>query len=113
MAHVFEDAKQEGGRRLGERNSAPGNLWLPVAAHFTWNLVLGPVLGLTVSGSSQLGLGWRMLSVEGPPLITGGDFGPEGGLMVTLTTALLVTAMFWMHNRRPASGPPETSPGTT
>ena len=89
-----------------------GNLWLPVAAHFTWNLVLGPVLGLTVSGSSQLSLGWRVLSVEGPPLITGGDFGPEGGLMVTLTTALLVAAMLWLHNRRPASGPPETSPGT-
>ena len=27
-----------------------GNLWLPIAMHFVWNFLLGPVLGLAVSG---------------------------------------------------------------
>jgi membrane protease YdiL (CAAX protease family) len=27
-----------------------GNLWLPIAIHFAWNFLLGPVFGLAVSG---------------------------------------------------------------
>src|SRR5262245_35947813 len=30
------------------------NLWLPMAIHFAWNFLLGPALGLTVSGQSQI-----------------------------------------------------------
>jgi hypothetical protein len=64
-----------------------GNLWLPLGIHFAWNALLGPVLGLTVSGSDQLGLGWQVFQIEGPALFTGGAFGLEGGLVVTVTTA--------------------------
>jgi hypothetical protein len=64
-----------------------GGLWLPISIHFAWNFLLGPALGLTVSGSSGLGSGWRLLEVAGPELWTGGGFGLEGGLVVTLTTA--------------------------
>ncbi len=76
-----------------------GNLWFPVSIHFAWNLLLGPVLGLTVSGTGELGLGWSVFSVDGPELFTGGAFGVEGGLVVTLTTAILITvlALFWRN----------------
>jgi hypothetical protein len=43
-------------------------LWLPIGIHFAWNSLLGPVLGLTVSGTDQLGVGWRVFQVEGPAL---------------------------------------------
>jgi len=77
-----------------------GNLWFPVAIHFAWNLLLGPVLGLTVSGTAQMGLGWRMFVVEGPAHFTGGAFGLEGGLVVTLTTTLFIVAMIRFRSRQ-------------
>ncbi|HSM16637.1 MAG TPA: type II CAAX endopeptidase family protein [Gemmatimonadales bacterium] len=77
-----------------------GNLWFPVAIHVAWNLLLGPVLGLTVSGTGQMGLGWSMFTVEGPRLFTGGGFGLEGGLVVTLTTTFFVFTMVLFRSRQ-------------
>lgn len=84
------------------------NLWLSTAMHFAWNFVLGPVLGLTVSGSNELTAGWALLEVEGPPRFTGGAFGVEGGLAVTVTTALLVLGLALARARAPAA-PSDTS----
>jgi uncharacterized protein len=72
---------------------ATGNLWLPTALHFTWNFLLGPVLGLTVSGSDALTAGWRVFILDGPELFTGGAFGLEGGLFVTVTTTLSIVTV--------------------
>lgn len=74
-------------------------LWFPIAIHFAWNALLGPVLGLTVSGTGALGLGWRAFELSGPDLWTGGSFGLEGGLVVTLSTALLAAAMAGFRER--------------
>lgn len=79
-----------------------GNLWLPWAIHFAWNLLLGPVLGLTVSGTGEMGLGWSLFAVEGPALFTGGGFGLEGGLVVTATTTILVLALAGATRGTPA-----------
>ncbi|MBU2677814.1 MAG: CPBP family intramembrane metalloprotease [Gammaproteobacteria bacterium] len=80
-----------------------GNLWLPVAIHFAWNLLLGPVLGLTISGTGELGLGWEAFEITGPELYTGGVFGIEGGLIVTLTTAGLVMIFLLIRARQDVS----------
>ncbi len=80
-----------------------GNLWLPIAIHFTWNFLLGPVLGLTVSGQNQLNSGWQVFAVQGPALLTGGSFGLEGGLVVTLTTVIGAVVMFLLFRRRMTS----------
>lgn len=77
-----------------------GSLWFPVFIHFAWNFLLGPVLGLTVSGSSRLASGWQVLTVTGPDLWTGGQFGLEGGLLVTLTTGFGILAMALIWTRR-------------
>ncbi len=80
-----------------------GNLWLPIAIHFAWNLLLGPVFGLTISGTGALGLGWKAFEITGPELFTGGAFGVEGGLIVTLTTAglAMVLLLFRVHQDVP------------
>lgn len=76
-----------------------GNLWLPIAIHFAWNLLLGPVFGLTISGTGALGLGWKAFEITGPELFTGGAFGIEGGLIVTLTTAGLALVLMLIRVR--------------
>ena len=72
---------------LGMAYAVTGNLWLPIAVHFSWNFLLGPVLGLTVSGQALDG-GWQLLALEGPAPLTGGAFGLEGGLEATGATLL-------------------------
>jgi hypothetical protein len=61
-------------------------LWFVIAYHFMWNYAQGPLLGFPVSGLTFGG--WAQTRVAGPALWTGGAFGPEGGLLVTL---LLIT----------------------
>lgn len=77
-----------------------GTLWLPIAYHYAWNLTQGPVLGLPVSGMGWNGL--LALPVGGPSWLTGGAFGPEGGLVSTMVLLLSLLPL-WALTRRPAS----------
>ncbi|MBU2676690.1 MAG: CPBP family intramembrane metalloprotease [Gammaproteobacteria bacterium] len=77
-----------------------GSLWLPIGIHFAWNMLLGPVLGLTISGTASLGLGWTALEIDGPIAFTGGSFGIEGGLIVTFTTLALTAILILLRIRR-------------
>ncbi|MET0242145.1 MAG: CPBP family intramembrane glutamic endopeptidase [Flavitalea sp.] len=65
------------------------NLWFGILFHFTWNFLLGPVLGYNVSG---VGISSLMApELRGSEVFTGGAFGPEGSVIVTvLLSALLV-----------------------
>jgi CAAX protease family protein len=54
-------------------------LWLGTGIHFAWNFVQGPVLGFPVSGGVMPGMFSQ--SVSGPNWLTGGAYGPEGGLI--------------------------------
>jgi len=71
------------------------NLWLPIAIHFAWNFLLGPVSGLAASGQ-ELANNWRLFTLQGPVLFTGGTFGVEGSLIVTIITILgIATLLRW------------------
>ncbi len=80
---------------------ATGSVWLPLGMHAAWNVLLGPGLGLSVSGTDQLARGWRVFAVHGPTLLAGGAFGLEGGAFVTLTTLLAaaIAAGAWRARR--------------
>jgi hypothetical protein len=58
------------------------DLWLPLGLHFGWNAVL-PLFGVNLSGLtidvSRYVYRWDLL-----PLWSGGDYGPEGGLLTTI-----------------------------
>lgn len=63
-------------------------LWLPIGIHLGWNGLQGPVLGISVTGQ-DIGLGyWRVFELEGPPLLTGGSMGVEGGVIGLIGPAL-------------------------
>jgi membrane protease YdiL (CAAX protease family) len=68
------------------------SLWLPVGLHFGWNFLQGFGLGLPVSG---IGLPFSALkaTVSGNELLTGGSYGPEGGL---LTTGVIAAATVYL-----------------
>ncbi len=61
------------------------SLWLVTGTHFAWNWTMGVAAGLPVSG---LNVGPPVMGVtaDGPALWTGGEYGPEGGLLLTLAT---------------------------
>lgn len=84
---------------LGTAYVVTGNLWLPIALHFGWNFLQGPVLGETVSGRASNG-GWRLFHLAGPPLMTGGKFGVEGGLVAIIITILGTPIVLLAFRRR-------------
>jgi membrane protease YdiL (CAAX protease family) len=68
-------------------------LWMPIALHFTWNILSGPILGYDVSGfTSSRSL--LVTVVRGPALLTGGAFGIEGSILLTLMEILFV-GLLW------------------
>ncbi|MCL6566021.1 MAG: CPBP family intramembrane metalloprotease [Acidobacteriia bacterium] len=71
-------------------------LWLPIGIHFAWNWVMGPVLGFPVSG---IRMPARLLAAEvsGPVWLSGGDYGPEGSVVLT---AAAVAGTVWLMRTR-------------
>jgi hypothetical protein len=67
------------------------SLWMPIGMHFIWNFLLGFFLGLPVSG---LNVPASVLTarVRGPVWLTGGTYGPEGGLLAM--GAILVVIVY-------------------
>jgi membrane protease YdiL (CAAX protease family) len=67
------------------------DLWLPIGLHFGWNAVL-PLFGVNLSGLTidvtRYEYRWDVL-----PLWSGGDYGPEGGLLTTIFAVALFFAL--------------------
>jgi len=73
-----------------------GSLWLPIAFHFAWNFAQGPLFSLPVSGLASEGL-LLLERGDSPSFITGGAFGPEGGVLgvIALLLGLLLLWVWW------------------
>ena len=72
-------------------------LWLPIGMHFAWNFVQGFVLGLPVSGI-QSPVSLLRAEVHGREWLTGGSYGPEGGVLA-LASILLATGYLALSRR--------------
>ena len=73
-----------------------GSLWGISAMHTAWNWVQGNFFGLEVSGNSEGGGALINLMAKGADWFTGGAFGPEGGLAVTIVLIVgLLILLFW------------------
>ena len=72
-------------------------LWLSMGMHMGWNFFQGPVFGFHASGhemvtvikQADLGLGW----------LSGGDFGPEGSLLI-IPIIFLALWIMRLYSRR-------------
>lgn len=77
---------------LGAAYFATRSLWLATALHYAWNLVMAFVFGLPVSGFTI----YKSLAIfdgrgSEPVWVSGGDYGPEGG--VAATVALIISTL--------------------
>ena len=77
------------------------DLWFPTAMHFAWNAAQGPVFGVPISGVATPGM-LTMAPVEGANgLLTGGQFGLEGSVLVTALLAAGCVILLVLVRRRP------------
>jgi len=77
-------------------------LWLAIGLHIGWNFFEGPAFGFPVSGLTTFN--FIQQHTEGPPLVTGGGFGPEAGLVLLVGLAV-GTLLIHLYSRKPAEEP--------
>jgi membrane protease YdiL (CAAX protease family) len=71
-------------------------LWLPIGLHWAWNFFQGGIFSLPVSGIRFAQPLLRAASV-GPAWFTGGSYGPEGGVVVTVVS---ICGILWIARTR-------------
>ena len=73
-----------------------GSMWGISALHSVWNWVQGNFFGFQVSGTNAEGGTLINLMETGADWLTGGEFGPEGGLAVTIVLVIgIAITVFW------------------
>jgi membrane protease YdiL (CAAX protease family) len=84
-----------GGILLGLAYGRYQRLWFPIGLHLAWNLMSGPILGHEVSGYEAV---MTVLTERGsgPELLTGGEFGIEGSLWMTLVETAGI-GLLWLR----------------
>ncbi len=70
------------------------SLWTAIGLHWAWNWVMAAVFDLPVSGIAEFDVPGYDAVQNGPDLLTGGAFGPEGGLLATLLVLPLIVWIF-------------------
>lgn len=73
-------------------------LWLPMGMHFAVNFTQGGIFGVAVSGRWRLGL--LQGTLQGPPLLSGGEFGAEASLITVIVGTVAAIAMLALALKR-------------
>jgi hypothetical protein len=101
LAHAFnESVSQLGvantvawGVLLGYAVLRSGDLWLAIGIHFGWNWML-PLFGVNLSGFrirvTSYTLQWKI-----GEMWSGGDYGPEAGLLCTAVLGAMIAFLWW------------------
>ena len=88
-----------GGILLGLAYERYGRLWFPIGLHLAWNVMSGPILGHEVSGYDSM----ATVLVErghGPGWLTGGEFGIEGSVWMTVMESAGILLLLHMIRKR-------------
>jgi membrane protease YdiL (CAAX protease family) len=80
---------------LGAIFLATRSLYAAGAAHFAWNWVMSGALHIAVSGVPSRDPDYRVVET-GPDWLTGGPWGPEGGLAAV---AAMFMVLFYLYGR--------------
>ena len=78
-----------------------GDIWMTSAMHTAWNLTQGNIYGLQVSGNEASNTVFKIVYTnKATSLITGGAFGPEGGLATTAVTCICMVIIIILLVRK-------------
>jgi membrane protease YdiL (CAAX protease family) len=84
---------------LGVILLATQSLYAAGAAHFAWNWVMAVALHIEVSGLSSANPDYRTVET-GPDWLTGGPWGPEGGVAAVAAMFVGIFYLYGRHLRR-------------
>ncbi|MGK2933950.1 MAG: lysostaphin resistance A-like protein [Gemmatimonadaceae bacterium] len=84
---------------LGAVVLVTGSLYAATLAHFAWNWFIAAVLHMPVSGVPVVGSPDYRVVETGPDWLTGGSWGPEGGLAAGLGLGVGMVYLFWIGRR--------------
>ena len=84
---------------LGAIFLATRSLYAAGAAHFAWNWVMSGALHIAVSGLPSPDPDYRVVET-GPDWLTGGPWGPEGGLMAVVVMFIVVFYLYGRYLKR-------------
>ena len=73
-------------------------LWLSMGMHAGWNFFQGPVFGFATSGYETESI--LIHKLNGSDWLTGGIFGPEGGVFTILIVLMAILSMYWWTRGR-------------
>jgi membrane protease YdiL (CAAX protease family) len=82
-------------------------LWLPIALHWSWNFLQGQIFSLPTSGFHFAPRLFKT-EVSGPQWISGGSYGPEGSIVLTVVCIL---AILWLGQTKSISPSPAMEEG--
>lgn len=85
---------------LGAIVLVTGSLYAATAAHFVWNWVMAAVLHVPVSGLAVGGFPDYRIIETGPDWLTGGGWGPEGGVAAGAGLGLGLVYLVWLQRKR-------------
>ncbi len=84
------------GLLFGYAFAATGSLAIPAGIHITWNFFEGNIFGFPVSGL-RAKVSFLEINNSGPELWTGGDFGPEAGLILFFVLIIGFAGIFYWN----------------
>lgn len=87
-----------------------GALWMAIGIHFAWNLALGTLYGLPVSGVDLFAVGLKG-TATGHPWLTGGAYGVEASLTGSLAIGLGLAVLLGVTRPKKTAGPQNPGPG--
>jgi membrane protease YdiL (CAAX protease family) len=77
------------------------DLWLPIGLHYGWNFTL-PLFGANLSGLRMRVTGYELSWTAGR-VWSGGDYGPEGGVLASAALVVLMVFLWKAPIRRQSS----------
>ena len=86
------------GMLLGMNYLYTKNLWFSFMLHLGWNFFEGPILGFRVSGNGFPSV--LQAETNGDLFVTGGDYGLEGSMLMTLLLLAAILVLAWAFDRK-------------
>jgi membrane protease YdiL (CAAX protease family) len=68
------------------------SLWVPIAIHFAWNFTQNGIFGAITSGNEKTSSLFTT-QINGPEILTGGQFGPDGSIQAALLCLIAAAAV--------------------